>query len=113
MKPKWDERTYFMVQDKLFEAMDDGMIDLNEGWTDLMVFAIIRVTCSRGGAIGKDQFDVSGLIAKWARIGGENAEKSEEHRRSDSWTASAASSHPLLPQHERLSPSHWRFYHPW
>ena len=72
MKPKWDERAYFMVQDKLIERMDDGLISWNEGVTDLAVLALIRATCSRPGALGKDAFDVSGAIAKWARVGGEN-----------------------------------------
>ena len=72
MKPKWDERAYFMVQDKLLERMDDGLISWNEGVTDLAVLALIRATCSRSGALGKDPFDVSGAIAKWARVGGEN-----------------------------------------
>jgi hypothetical protein len=52
--------------------MDDGGISLNQGTTDLAVLALIRATCSRPGALGKDQYDVSGAIAKWARQGGEN-----------------------------------------
>jgi hypothetical protein len=24
IKPKWDERAYFLVQDSIWEAMDDG-----------------------------------------------------------------------------------------
>ena len=72
VKPKWDERTYFMVQDKILERIDDGLVSGNEGVSDLAVLALIRATCSRPGALGKDHFDVSGAIAKWARVGGSN-----------------------------------------
>jgi hypothetical protein len=26
IKPKWDERAYFLVQDSIWEAMDDGCV---------------------------------------------------------------------------------------
>ena len=51
VKPKWDETAYFGVQDDLFEGMDDGKISINQGLTDLAVFAVIRATCSRSGAL--------------------------------------------------------------
>ena len=69
VKPKWDETAYFGVQDDVFEGMDDGVLSINEGLSDLMVFAVIRATCSRSGAVAKDEFDVSGAIAKWSRKG--------------------------------------------
>ena len=71
-KPKWDDRTYFLVQDGIYDRMDSGAVSINEGLSDLAVFALIRLTCSRPGALGKDQFDVSGAMAKWARHGGEH-----------------------------------------
>ena len=72
VKPKWCERTYFLVQDGIFDRMDEGSVHLNQGCNDLSTLATIRLTCSRGGAVGKDQFDLSGVIAKWARDGGEH-----------------------------------------
>ena len=72
VKPKWDERTYHLVQDGLYEDMDSGAISVIEGLSDLTIMAMIRGTCSRPGALGKDQFDLSGAVAKWARVGGEN-----------------------------------------
>ena len=35
----------------------------------LVVKAVVRGTCSRPGAFGKDKFDLSGLIAKWSKDG--------------------------------------------
>ena len=69
VKPKWDERAYFLVQDKIFEVMDAGSLSYNAGISDLSILAVIRATCSRSGALGKDQFDLSGVIAKWSRQG--------------------------------------------
>jgi len=69
VKSKWDERAYFMVQDALYGQMDDGVINYDVGSSDLMVLAVIRATCSRPGAVGKDAFDLSGAISKWARDG--------------------------------------------
>ena len=42
------------------------------GISDLATLAFIRATCSRPGALSKDEFDMSGAIAKWARGSGEN-----------------------------------------
>ena len=72
VKDKWDERAYFLVQDVLYEGMDDGHVSVNAGISDLVILAFIRATCSRPGALSKDWFDMSGAIAKWARVGGEN-----------------------------------------
>ena len=72
VKDKWDERAYFLVQDVLYEGMDDGHVSVNAGVSDLAILAFIRATCSRPGALSKDWFDMSGAIAKWARVGGEN-----------------------------------------
>ena len=69
VKPKWDERAYFMVQDALYGRMDDGVINYDVGSSDLLVLAVIRATCSRSGAVGKDAFDLSGAISKWSRDG--------------------------------------------
>ena len=69
VKPKWDETAYFGVQDDLYEGMDDGKLSINAGLSDLMVFAVIRATCSRSGALAKDEFDLSGALAKWSREG--------------------------------------------
>ena len=60
------------MQDGIFDRMDEGSVHLNQGCNDLSTPATIRLTCSRGGAVGKDQFDLSGVIAKWARDGGEH-----------------------------------------
>ena len=35
VKPKWDERAYFLVQDTLYERIDDGLVSTNAGVTDL------------------------------------------------------------------------------
>ena len=67
VKDKWDERAYFLVQDVLYEGMDDGHVSVNAGISDLAILAFIRATCSRPGALSKDWFDMSGAIAKWAR----------------------------------------------
>jgi hypothetical protein len=72
VKDKWDERAYFLVQDVLYEGMDDGHVSVNAGISDLAILAFIRATCSRPGALSKDEFDMSGAFAKWARVGGEN-----------------------------------------
>ena len=72
VKDKWDERAYFLVQDVLYEGMDDGHVSVNAGISDLAILAFIRATCSRPGALSKDWFDMSGAVAKWARVGGEN-----------------------------------------
>ena len=72
VKEKWDERAYFLVQDVLYEGMDDGHVSVNMGISDLATLAFIRATCSRPGALSKDEFDMSGAIAKWARGSGEN-----------------------------------------
>jgi hypothetical protein len=72
VKDKWDERAYFLVQDVLYEGMDDGHVSVNAGISDLAILAFIRATCSRPGALSKDWFDMSGAIAKWASVGGEN-----------------------------------------
>ena len=72
VKKKWDERAYFLVQDTLYERMDDGFVSINVGLTDLGTLAVIRATCSRPSAVAKDFFDLSGAIAKWARSGGDN-----------------------------------------
>ena len=45
---------------------------MNMGISDLATLAFIRATCSRPGALSKDEFDMSGAIAKWARGSGEN-----------------------------------------
>ena len=47
-------------QDFFIACMDDGRLGRNAGVTRLAVLAVIRVTCSRPGALGKDQFDLSG-----------------------------------------------------
>jgi hypothetical protein len=31
VKDKWDERAYFLVQDVLYEGMDDGHVSVNAG----------------------------------------------------------------------------------
>ena len=72
VKKKWDECAYFLVQDMLYERIDDGLVSTNAGVTDLSTLAVIRATCSRSGAVAKDSFDLSGAIAKWARAGGDN-----------------------------------------
>ena len=72
VKDKWDERAYFLVQDVLYEGMEDGHVSVNAGISDLAILAFIRATCSRPGALSKDWFDMSGAIAKWASVGGEN-----------------------------------------
>ena len=71
VKDKWDERAYFLVQDVLYEGMEDGHVSVNAGISDLAILAFIRATCSRPGALLKDWFDMSGAVAKWARVGGE------------------------------------------
>ena len=35
VKDKWDERAYFLVQDVLYEGMDDGHVSVNMGISDL------------------------------------------------------------------------------
>ena len=57
------------VQDLMYEAMDTGAMHTNEGLTKLVVMAVVRGTCSRPGAFGKDEFDLSGLISKWSKDG--------------------------------------------
>ena len=47
-------------------------VSVNMGISDLATLAFIRATCSRPGALSKDEFDMSGAIAKWARGSGEN-----------------------------------------
>jgi len=74
VKDKWDERAYFLVQDVLYEGMDDGHVSVNAGISDLAILAFIRATCSRPGALAKDWFDMSGAIAKWAGRFGVGAE---------------------------------------
>ena len=56
VKDKWDERAYFLVQDVLYEGMDDGHVSVNAGISDLAILAFIRATCSRPGALAKDWF---------------------------------------------------------
>ena len=51
-----DERAYFLVQDVLYEGMDDGHVSVNAGISDLAILAFIRATCSRPGALAKDWF---------------------------------------------------------
>ena len=37
VKDKWDERAYFLVQDVLYEGMDDGHVSVNAGVSDLAI----------------------------------------------------------------------------
>ena len=67
VKPKWDEVACCLVQDAIYQGMDDGVLSLNAGASEFAVLALIRATCSRPGAVAKDAFDVSGAIGKWAR----------------------------------------------
>jgi hypothetical protein len=39
-KDKWDERAYFLVQDVLYEGMDDGHVSVNVGISDLAILAL-------------------------------------------------------------------------
>ena len=41
VKDKWDERAYFLVQDVLYEGMDDGHVSVNAGISDLAILAFI------------------------------------------------------------------------
>ena len=57
------------LQDHVFDQMDSGKITSTVGLTWLATLALIRATCSRPGAIGKDAWDLSGAISKWSREG--------------------------------------------
>jgi len=43
----------------MYEKMDANMEVLNAGLTRLMVMALVRATCQRPGAMGKDLFDLA------------------------------------------------------
>ena len=58
VKEKWPEEAVFQAQDAVYEKMDCAEETLNSGLSRLAVMALVRATCQRPGAMGKDAFDI-------------------------------------------------------
>ena len=57
-KSKWSENAVYQAQDAVYEKIDGEAETVNSGLTRLMVMGLVRSTCQRPGAMGKDQLDL-------------------------------------------------------
>ena len=61
-KEKWDDQTYFLGQDYWMGRIET---EPNKAVFSLAIMGFVRVTCSRGGSMGRDWFDRAGLTLLW------------------------------------------------
>jgi|TARA_B110000046_G_scaffold86654_1_gene94772 hypothetical protein len=57
-KEKWDDLSYFMVQDSCIARLKK---ETSMALMQLALMGFVRATCSRAGSMGKDWFDRAGL----------------------------------------------------
>jgi len=57
-KEKWDDLTYFLVQDACLRRLDK---ETSVVLMELALMGFVRATCARAGSMGKDWFDRTGL----------------------------------------------------